>query len=84
MIYIQHVWQLAVPKTDQSRLITPQELRDLAKAMGCKTQLELGNALGISQARVSQILTGAYPLKRGSLLELIRRLQAQHLRRDTR
>src|ERR1700737_4082188 len=58
--------------------VTPRELRRLAEAMGCQTQQDLARALGITQARVSQILSGKYPVKRGALLTLIRQLQVEH------
>lgn len=62
-----------------SDMVTPDELRALAEAMGCHTQKDLAEALGITQPRVSQILSGKHPIKPGALLTLIRRLQAQYL-----
>src|SRR5437016_3831035 len=53
------------------RTVTPKELTQLAKALGCRTQTDLARALGITQARVSQILSGKYPVKPGALLTLI-------------
>lgn len=44
----------------------------------CRTQSQLGELLGVSQARVSQILSGKYPIKRGPLLNLVRCLQRHH------
>lgn len=58
--------------------VTPRELRRLAEAMGCHTQQDLARALGITQARVSQILSGKYPVKPGALLTLIHRLQLEY------
>ncbi len=58
--------------------VTPNELRNLAEALGCHTQKDLAGALGITQARVSQILSGKYPVKPGALLTLIRQLQLQY------
>ena len=60
------------------RTVTPKELAQLAEAMGCHTQADLAAALGITQARVSQILSGKYPVKPGALLNLIHQLQLQH------
>ena len=57
--------------------VTPAEIRALARALGCRTQTALADALGITQARVSQILSGKHPVKRGALLTLIRQLQSQ-------
>jgi transcriptional regulator with XRE-family HTH domain len=48
--------------------------------MGCRTQAEFAQALGITQARVSQILSGSHPVKPGPLLVLIRKLQAEQRR----
>lgn len=59
--------------------VTPDELWELAEAMGCHTQKDLAEALGITQPRISQILSGKHPVKPGALLTLIRQLQAQHL-----
>jgi len=58
--------------------VTPRRLKHLAEAMGCHTQQDLARALGITQARVSQILSGKYPVKPGALLTLIRTLEAEH------
>ena len=58
--------------------VTPRRLKHLAEAMGCQTQQDLARALGITQARVSQILSGKYPVKPGALLTLIRTLEAEH------
>ena len=60
--------------------VSPTELRALAEAMGCHTQRDLADRLGITQPRVSQILSGAYPIKPGPLLTLVRQLQGQHPR----
>jgi transcriptional regulator with XRE-family HTH domain len=59
--------------------VTPRRLKHLAEAMGCHTQQDLARALGITQARVSQILSGKYPVKAGALLTLIRRLELEYL-----
>lgn len=59
--------------------VTPEELRELARAMGCHTQKALAEQLGVTQPRVSQILTGAYPIRPGPLLTLVRELQAQYI-----
>ena len=61
-----------------AEIVAPAELRQLAERMGCQTQKDLADALGITQARVSQILSGKHPIKPGALLTLIRQLQAQH------
>ncbi len=58
--------------------ISVQEVRQLADAMGCRTQSELGQLLGITQSRVSQILSGSHPIKKGPLMALVRALQAKH------
>lgn len=47
--------------------------------MECRTQTELGRRLGVTQSRVSQILSGSYPVKKGPLLTLIRTLQAEYV-----
>ena len=62
--------------------ISVRELRDLAAAMGCHNQTEFGLRLGITQPRVSQILSGSYPIKRGPLMNLVRALQAQYARQS--
>lgn len=62
--------------------ISARELRDLAAAMGCSNQTEFGLRLGITQPRVSQILSGSYPIKRGPLMNLVRTLQAQYARQS--
>lgn len=62
--------------------ISIRELRDLAAAMGCRNQTEFGRRLGITQSRVSQILSGSYPIKRGPLMNLVRALQAEYARRS--
>lgn len=61
--------------------ITVAEMRQLADAMGCRTQSDLGERLGITQSRVSQILSGSHPVKRGPLMTLVRALQAKHSQR---
>ncbi len=58
--------------------VTPRRLKHLAEAMGCHTQQDLARALGITQARVSQIFSGKYPVKPGALLTLIRTLEQEH------
>ena len=58
--------------------ISVDEIRQLADAMGCRTQSELGQLLGITQSRVSQILSGSHPIKKGPLMALVRALQARH------
>lgn len=67
-----------------SDMITPDELWKLAEAMGCHTQKDLAEALGVTQPRVSQILSGKHPVKPGALLTLIRQLQSQHLQKRKR
>lgn len=62
--------------------ISVRELRDLAAAMGCHNQTEFGLRLGITQPRVSQILSGSYPIKHGPLMNLVRTLQAQYARQS--
>ena len=64
--------------------ITPDELWQLAEAMGCHTQKDLAEALGVTQPRISQILSGKHPVKPGALLTLIRQLQSQHLKKRRR
>lgn len=68
-----------MPPRTPTDTVSPDELRQLAHAMGCRTQKELAELLGISQPRVSQILTGAYPIRPGPLLTLVRELQAQYV-----
>jgi predicted transcriptional regulator len=67
-----------------SRTVTAKELARLGEVLGCRTQTELAEALGITQARVSQILSGKYPVKPGALLNLIHQLQSQHDRPSRR
>lgn len=62
-----------------SETVSPNELRQLAEAMGCHTQKDLAESLGITQPRVSQILSGKHPIKPGALLTLIRQLQTQYV-----
>jgi len=62
--------------------ISADEVRELADAMGCRTQRDLAERLSITQSRVSQILSGAYPIKRGPLLTLVRTLRAEHVSRS--
>lgn len=59
-------------------VVRPEDVRRLAEARGCRTQREFVNCLGVSQSRVSQILSGAHPLKPGALLTLVRSLQKRH------
>ena len=59
--------------------VLPDELKQLAAAMGCHTQELFAEALGVSQAYVSQLYSGQKALQPGPLLNLIRRLQADHL-----
>jgi len=73
-----------MPKREPAESISAEELLSLAEAMGCRTQQELAERLGVTQPRVSQILSGAYPLKSGPLLNLVRELQTRYAsgRRD--
>jgi transcriptional regulator with XRE-family HTH domain len=73
-----------MPKRKAADTITPEELLALAEAMGCRTQQDLAARLGVTQPRVSQILSGTYPLKPGPLLNLVRELQVRYAagRRD--
>lgn len=68
-----------MPTRKRTSTLTPDELRELARAMGCRTQKALAEQLGITQPRVSQILTGAYPIRPGPLLTLVRELQSQYV-----
>src|SRR5437867_1234312 len=45
--------------TNERELVRPPEIRQLAEAMGCRTQRDFAKRLGVSQARMSQILSGA-------------------------
>ena len=72
----QRLWILN--KYMSADTVTPNELTRLAEALGCHTQKDLADALGITQARVSQILSGKHPVKRGALLTLIRQLELQY------
>lgn len=65
------------PKNEKD-VVRPEDVRRLAQAMGCRTQREFAKRLGVSQPRVSQILSGAHPLKPGALLTLVRALQERH------
>jgi len=67
-----------MPKRKVAETISPDELLTLADAMGCRTQQDLAARLGVTQPRVSQILSGSYPLKPGPLLNLVRELQARY------
>jgi len=62
--------------------ISGADIRTLAVAMGCRTQTQLAHRLGVTQPRVSQILSGAHPVKKGTLMQLIRTLQASYLERN--
>lgn len=59
--------------------VSPEELRALMQAMGCQTQHEFAQRLGVTQPRVSQMLSGAHPIKPGTLLTLVREYQARYL-----
>ena len=59
--------------------VTPEELKQLAAAMKCPTQELFAEALGVTQAYVSQLYSGQKSVKPGPLLNLIRRLQAEYL-----
>lgn len=63
-------------------MIGAAEIKVLADAMGCRTQIQLAERLGVSQPRVSQMLSGTHPVKRGTLMQLIRTLQASHLDKE--
>jgi transcriptional regulator with XRE-family HTH domain len=65
-------------RTNAREAVRPEDVRRLADAMGCRTQRELAKRLGVSQPRVSQILSGAHPLKPGALLTLVRALQERY------
>lgn len=62
-----------------SDTVTPEELKQLAAAMKCPTQEMFAEELGVTQAYVSQLYSGQKRVKPGPLLNLIRRLQAEHL-----
>ena len=68
-----------MPTVSNDDAISAAEINTLADAMGCRTQTELAHKLGISQPRVSQILSGTHPVKKGTLMQFIRTLQATHL-----
>ena len=68
-------------KRKSTETISPEELLFLAEAMGCQTQRDLADRLGVTQPRVSQILSGAYPIKPGPLLNLVRELQIRYVGR---
>ena len=53
------------------------ELRALQRQLHCATQAEFAAYLGVTQAYVSDLLTGKKTLKPGPLLKLIERLR-QH------
>ena len=62
--------------TNDDDAISAAEIRALADAMGCRTQTELAKRLCVTQPRISQILSGTHPVKKGPLMQLIRNLQA--------
>ena len=62
----------------KAEIVCPSDFRCLGEALGCRTQHEFAQRLGVTQARVSQILSGAHPLKPGPLLTLVRSLQVQY------
>lgn len=64
-----------MPQSGPGQTVSADEVRKLAERLGCKTQADLADELGISQPRVSQILSGRHPVKDGPLLRLIRQLQ---------
>ena len=68
-----------MPEPNLPPEVTPEELRALMEAMGCHTQQEFAQRLGVSQPRVSQMLSGAYPIRPGTLLTLVREYQARYL-----
>lgn len=59
--------------------VSPAELRQLEEAMQCPTQALFAEALGVSQAYVSYLLSGERSIKPGPLLHLVRRLQAEYV-----
>jgi transcriptional regulator with XRE-family HTH domain len=65
--------------TNDDDAISAAEIKTLADAMGCRTQTQLAERLGVTQPRVSQILSGTHPVKKGTLMQLIRTLQATYL-----
>jgi transcriptional regulator with XRE-family HTH domain len=59
--------------------VTIEELRELSDAAGCQTQADFAALLGITQSHVSRLLSGEKRVGPGTLLLLIRRLQAEYL-----
>ena len=60
-------------------MVSAEEVQALADAMGCLTQQALADRLGVTQPRISQILSGAYPIRPGPLLALVRELQVRYV-----
>jgi transcriptional regulator with XRE-family HTH domain len=75
---------IRVTGSESAELVSPIEMRELSAALGCQTQAELAQVLGITQGRISQILSGKHPVRRGALLTLIRQLQAQTIHKKNR
>jgi transcriptional regulator with XRE-family HTH domain len=79
MIYHSLYSRMSTKKRANEREpVRPEDVRRLADAMGCRTQREFAERLGVSQPRVSQILSGTHPLKPGALLTLVRALQERY------
>ena len=76
--YESFIIRALVKRRARTVSISVREVRQLSDAMGCRTQSELGELLGITQSRVSQILSGSHPIKGGPLMALVRALQAKH------
>lgn len=55
------------------------ELRELQRALGCKTQGEFADVLGVDQSYISKLYTGEKVVRPGTLLNFIRHLQALHV-----
>lgn len=72
------VYYATVPSRRRPNILRPAELRALAAQMGCSTQSQLAKRLGVTQSRVSQILSGTHPVQPGALLNLVRELQIRH------
>ena len=70
----------SAPNDDDT--ISAAEIKTLSDAMGCRTQTQLAERLGVTQPRVSQILSGAHPVKKGALMQFIRTLQATYLDKE--
>ena len=78
MVYNSRGRLQASAANTKAQIVHAEDFRRLGEVLGCRTQHDFAQRLGISQARVSQILSGAHPLRPGALLTLVRSLLTEH------